>query len=508
MNKRPKQLKIKMLTGERWYGGDVMNGNDMPYGKDSQFHCRVIEKRGGHNQVSSLLLSNLGRLIYGGEFSFKISKGVITLLFHGEKPNVIKCGNTLKDAYKKASEVVFPTDKKVPPHEFFTSIQFNDWMEVLFDQTQENVLNYAENIKKNGYPCSLLMIDDKWMDYYGKFEFHSGRFPDPKGMLDKLHEMGFKVILWETPFITPDMVEWKRLHAKGFLVKKKDGWPSIKWWWNGYSAVLDMTNPGAVAWLKEQNDKLIAMGVDGFKFDAGDMGYYDDDDVTFEPVTPAGHCKKWCEFGLNYPYNEYRAAYNIGGKSLLQRQNDKDHVWGRSGLGDIIPNMICQCMMGYNYSCPDMVGGGHIGGCDNISEELFVRYAAASALMPMMQFSISPWRVLSKEGNQLCLKFAKLHVEFGDYIYSLVKKCAETGEPICRPLEYDFPNEGFIDEKSAFMLGEKYLVCPVTVEGQFKKTIKLPSGTWKYFDGREFEGGKSYEFDTPLDVLPYFCKIN
>ena len=57
MNKRPKQLKIKMLTGERWYGGDVMNGNDMPYGKDSQFHCRVIEKRGGHNQVSSLLLS-------------------------------------------------------------------------------------------------------------------------------------------------------------------------------------------------------------------------------------------------------------------------------------------------------------------------------------------------------------------------------------------------------------------------------------------------------------------
>ena len=155
-----------------------------------------------------------------------------------------------------------------------------------------------------------------------------------------------------------------------------------------------------------------------------------------------------------------------------------------------------------------MVGGGHIGGCDNISEELFVRYAAASALMPMMQFSISPWRVLSKEGNELCLKFAKLHVEFGDYIFSLVKKCAETGEPICRPLEYDFPNEGFIDEKSAFMLGEKYLVCPVTVEGQFKKTIKLPSGTWKYFDGREFEGGKSYEFDTPLDVLPYFCKIN
>ena len=68
-------------------------------------------------------------------------------------------------------------------------------MKVLFDQTQENVLNYAENIKKNGYPCSLLMIDDKWMDYFGKFKFHSGRFTDPKGMLDKLHEMGFKVIL-------------------------------------------------------------------------------------------------------------------------------------------------------------------------------------------------------------------------------------------------------------------------------------------------------------------------
>ncbi len=36
--------------------------------------------------------------------------------------------------------------------------------------------------------------------------------------------------------------------------KNKDGSVSIKKWWNGYSATLDLTNPEAVKWYLDQND--------------------------------------------------------------------------------------------------------------------------------------------------------------------------------------------------------------------------------------------------------------
>ncbi|VAW23213.1 hypothetical protein MNBD_BACTEROID01-1875 [hydrothermal vent metagenome] len=48
------------------------------------------------------------------------------------------------------------------------------------------------------------MIDDNWQEDYGKWDFHPGRFPNPKGMMDSLHQMGFKVMVWICPFVSPD----------------------------------------------------------------------------------------------------------------------------------------------------------------------------------------------------------------------------------------------------------------------------------------------------------------
>src|SRR5699024_5878510 len=96
---------------------------------------------------------------------------------------------------------------------------------------------------------------------------------------------------------------------QGILIRTPEGEPYIAKWWNGYSAVLDFSNPKAVQWLKCQLDALTDMGVDGFKFDAGDSMYYRDDNVTFGRVTPDEQSRLWAEFGEQYPYNEYRASF-------------------------------------------------------------------------------------------------------------------------------------------------------------------------------------------------------
>ncbi|MBQ4268907.1 MAG: glycoside hydrolase [Clostridia bacterium] len=360
---------------------------------------------------------------------------------------------------------------------------------------------------ESGYPYSVYMIDSEWANHYGALRFDPEKFDDPQAMLKNVKALGFKVMVWESPFITSDSPEFRELKEKNLLVKSADGKIAVREWWDGISALLDITNPEAVQWLEERNEKLLALGVDGFKLDAGDVEYYRDDDITFGGVPARGQCKAWAEFGLRYPFNELRAGYNVGGKGINQRQADKWHRWEKPGLQAIVPEIIGMGLMGYWYTCPDMVGGGSIGQIGDIDEELFLRYAAASALMPMMQFSALPWRCLSKESNEICKKFAKMHESFGEYICALAENASKTGEPIARHLAYEFPCEGFETEMRAFMLGGEYLVAPVLEKGVRQKTLRLPKGQWQYFDGRIFEGGKEVTVDAPLDTLPYFKKI-
>ena len=126
------------------------------------------------------------------------------------------------------------------------------------------------------------MIDEGWFEEYGRYVFHPGRFPDPKGMMDELHGMGFKVMLWVCPYIRPDGQYFKEL----FLNEDEVVWlrsaenpalPAIMQWWDGFSAVTDLTNPHGRDWFKGQLDHLVQeYGVDGFKLDGGDAVHYSD----------------------------------------------------------------------------------------------------------------------------------------------------------------------------------------------------------------------------------------
>ena len=142
------------------------------------------------------------------------------------------------------------------------------------------------------------MIDDNWSEYYGGWRFNREAFPDPKAMIEELHSMGFRVMLWICPFITPDRAEFRELRGKGCLVHERNKHgvikPKMVDWWNGFSAVLDFSNPEAERWLRNELQKLMdEYGVDGFKLDAGDAMFYGEDDITFAPITPNGQCEAW-----------------------------------------------------------------------------------------------------------------------------------------------------------------------------------------------------------------------
>ncbi len=505
------ESKITSLENEKWWGAFVGFGQNMPY--ESTTRIFNLSRENFNNQLIPLFVSNQGRYVWSDQpFMFKFSNDTLIIYSDYEKDiQAVSSGSTLKEAYLAASKKHFQPTGKIPEEVFFSKPQYNTWIELIYNQNQKDIMKYAHDAINHDFPTGIFMIDDNWQKYYGNFEFKPETFPNPKAMTDSLHAMGFDVMLWVCPYVSPDSREYRELASKGYLVKNKNGGTAIISWWNGYSACYDMTNPQAVAHLKKELVKLQdEYGIDGYKFDGGDVSYMRGDLVFYDKEANVNDFSEaWAAFGKEFPFNELRTSWKLGGTEIVQRLGDKGYSWGAAAT--LIPQMTTAGLLGHAYTCPDMIGGGSFSAflnidSDKFDQELIVRSAQIHALMPMMQFSVAPWRILSKENLKIVSDVAHLHQEFAPYILEYAKIAAATGEPIVRSMEYSFPNQGFSTCSNQFMLGDKYLIAPMVQSGT-KRTVDLPKGRWKDDLGKTHKGGKKIEIDVPLERLPYFEKI-
>ena len=496
-------LEVEIKKNVNWYAGILIEGHKMPFknGYEAQLYGTSY-----YNQLQPLLLSTSGELVWCEEpFRFRVTKEKI-LFDKAYAPLVYKkAGKSLRDAYLFASENYFPPSGKIPPELFFSVPQYNTWIELTYNQNQKDILKYARAIIDNGMPPGIIMIDDNWQEDYGKWNFHQGRFPDPKAMMKELKELGFKVMLWVCPFVSADSDVYRELEKKRVFMLDETERPAMVRWWNGVSAVLDLTNTESEKWFKGVLNNLInKFGVDGFKLDAGDGRFYKGI-KSLKEVNPNTYTELFAKIGLSYPYNEYRATWKMGGQPLVQRLHDKSHDW--EDLKKLIPHMLLEGIMGYPFSCPDMIGGGQFTSfLDDapIDQELVVRSTQVHALMPMMQFSVAPWRILDKRHFTAVLDAVNLRNEFKETILALAKKASTNGEPIVRSMEYVFPHKGYVNIKDQFMLGNKILVAPYLSKGEGSRKVILPKGKWKSDTGKTYKGGKSINIQVPLTRLPYF----
>lgn len=513
--------EVELLTNEKWYGAHTAKAwNNTPL-KDIQFQPfenntsrkDLYDNLG--NQSAPLLISNMGRYIWSNEpFAFEFKDGSLMLYSDTEKMEAVLAGKTLRDAYVAAKDKFFPASGKTPNPLMFKMPQYNTWIELGNNQNQKDILKYAENVLKNGFPTGVFMIDDIWSNYYGNFEFNPTTFPNPKEMIDTLHSKGFKVMLWLTPFVSADSKEFRELKRQKLLVLKKDAnRVALIQWWNGFSACMDLTKPKAVDWLRNKLKKLqLEYGVDGFKFDAADFLFYKNGAKTYfnEDTNTKGQlqAEMYAKLGAEYDFNEFRACWKNGNQPLAQRLQDKSFSWDELKL--LIPDMVSAGLIGHPFTCPDMIGGGLIETFVKIDltkfdQEMMIRSAQIQALMPMMQFSVAPWRVLDEKHLAIVREAALLHAKMGEYIYELALKAAGDGEPIVRHMEYEFPNQGFESCNDQYMLGDKYLIAPMVEKGEIR-SVKLPKGKWMDDSGRKYKGGQTVKIIVPINRLPYFIR--
>ncbi len=497
---------LKLKIGETaWWSGVINHGEMMPLkdGYSADFHSNY------GNQIQPLLISNQGHTIWSEQpftlevkdDTLRVRAGSADLIYH-------KSGTTLKEAFLYASASYFPPAGILPDELLFSAPQYNTWIELQYDQNQRDILQYARDILDNGFPPGVLMIDDNWQEDYGKWDFHPGRFPNPQLMMDSLHQMGFKVMVWICPFVSPDCDVYRYLEKGKMLLRDPDGQTAIVRWWNGASGLLDLSNEATVLWFKAQLDYLQSnYGVDGFKLDAGDPQYYEGL-VADEEIGPNDHCALFAEVGLAYPLNEYRAMWKMAGLPLVNRLRDKYHTW--EDARKLIPDILLQGIVGYNFTCPDMVGGGDYSSFlpgAVMDQDLIVRSAQAHALMPMMQFSVAPWRVLDEAHFMAVKQAVEIREKYTPLILELARKSALDGEPIVRSMEYVFPHQGYESIDDQFLLGDRVLVAPMLEPGEGERKIFLPEGKWRSSDGKTLKGPKVLEVSVGLGEIPIFERV-
>ena len=244
----------------------------------------------------------------------------------------------------------FPPSGAALPQIFFEVPQYNTWMQLVYDQSQEGVLAYARSILENGFKPGIMMIDEGWQKEYGIWEFDPIKFSEPKKMVDELHAMGFKVMLWVVPYVRADGKHFVK-HAfpylnkedvDDFFLRTEKNEIAISGWWNGFSATLDMTKECDRRYLDEQLRALQEnYGIDGFKFDGGAVDCYSETCLINKgslnkDFTAHERNIAWNEFGTKYPYHEYKDTYKGGGKRSIQRICDRRHNWNMEGINTLV----------------------------------------------------------------------------------------------------------------------------------------------------------------------------
>ena len=515
---RARHYEIEIPEGEYWWGGEVLEGLKQPFSRKSAKYAVDMRLRhgvSGGDKAAPVLLSSRGRWIWCEQaFAFKVSDG--KLVIDTEKDAPIEQGRaeggTLRAAYLDCSRRHFPP-KGHPKLRFFSEPIINTWIALKYNQNEKEILEIADEFIANGVPPGVYMIDHTWHgDSFGDWNFHQGRFRDPKGMVKKLNEKGYPVMLWFDPHISTDTALYRWMRKEEMLLRKRDGWDTAESsWWPGKAAILDCTNPKTFAWLKDTCRRLMDdFGVEGFFFDAGDAYNCPADAVPCDKLaTPSGQVRAFHMIGMEVPYQQHRAAWKMGGLPLMQTLRDKHPTY--EGLHQCIADGCLSGLLGYPFVTFDMVGGGTVSNFEGAgfkaAQQHFVRSMQVHALSPMVQFSLSPWKFLDKEHQAIIRDMVALRQRWAGYIVHLAEEAGRTGEPMMRLLEYAYPGHGYEEVSDQFLMGDRLMVAPQVAKDAATRKVHIPPGRWRADDGRVHEGPAVVEVATPLARLPHFEKL-
>ena len=415
-------------------------------------------------------------------------------------------------------------------------------------KTQEELLTALNEYRRRQVPLDVIVQDwSYWpVDAWGSHEFDKERFPDPKGMIQEIHDKDARIMISVWPKFYYTTEHYKELDALGAMYQQaiKD---SIRdWIYPGYiGSFYDAYNPEArkLFW-RQMNEHLYSLGIDAWWMDASEPNVQDNTDIEYR--------KALCGPTYLGPSAKYFNAYALANAEAIydgQRSvNPDDRVFllTRSGFagqqrystatwsGDIgtrWEDMKAQISAGLNFAMSGIpywtmdIGGFSVEnrymaakeGSEDLREwrELNNRWYQFGAFCPLFrshgQYPCREIYNIAPEGSptyQSMKYYTELRYQLMPYIYSLASKTHFEDYTIMRALVMDYSDdEKTYDIDDQFMFGPAFMACPVYEYKARDREVYFPSGIWyDYYNGKRIQGGTTIHVDAPYERMPLFVR--
>ena len=411
---------------------------------------------------------------------------------------------------------------------------FGIWMSRMTYFSADEVNEICDRLRSEHYPCDVIHLDTGWFrtDWLCEWKFNPERFPDPKGFIKRLAEKGFKVSLWQLPYVAKgaeQLEEAKKNKYIGPLLKEQASEGS-NFSALDYAGTIDFTYDKATEWYKNTLLKpLLDMGVKCIKTDFGENIHMD---AVYHDMTPER---------LN---NIYALLYQKAAYEITKEVTGDGIVWARAawagcqryplhwggdsasswdGLAGSLKGGLHFGLSGFAFWSHDVPGFHSIPDFMNspLDENVYVRWTQFGVFSSHMRYhgtcKREPWHY--PRIAPIVKRWWKLRYKLLPYIVEQSEKACQSGYPMVRALLMHHPHDRqvwHIDDEYYF--GSEFLVCPVMnayhtstdepKNGVGTRDIYLPEGMWvNFFTGERLNGGRwYYDVEVPLDQMPVFVR--
>jgi alpha-D-xyloside xylohydrolase len=415
--------------------------------------------------------------------------------------------------------------------------------------TQNELLGVVAEYRKRKIPLDNIVLD--WFywkeDQWGSHEFDKTRFPDPKGMIEKVHAQNARLMISVWPKFYPGTDNYKELDAAGFMYHGNIVAGAKDWVGPGY--LNSFYDPYAKAardiYWRQVNEKLNVLGIDAWWMDATEPDVHSNLDIDSIKArigpTATGPAENF--------FNSYPLVHT-GGVYQGSRQVSPDKrvfILTRSGFGGIQRNaaavwsgdIVSRWDDLYNQISAGVSVGYSglpnwtfdIGGFANESRystknptpadleewrELNLRWFQFGAFAPLFrshgEFPLREIYNLAPQGSEVYDSLVwhdKLRYRLLPYIYTVAADTFHRDGTIMRGLAMDFTEDmSARDVRDEFLFGKAFLVAPVYKHKARTRAVYLPAGAdwYDFHTGTKSAGGQSVDAAAPLTRMPLYVR--
>lgn len=399
---------------------------------------------------------------------------------------------------------------------------FGIWMSRMTYFSADEVQEICDRLRREQYPCDVIHLDTGWFrtDWLCEWMFNPERFPDPKGFIKRLADDGFKVTLWQLPYVAKGAAQIDEARENKYIgpLLKEQASEGSNFSTLDYAGTIDFTYDKATEWYKGLLRELLEMGVKCIKTDFGENIHMD---ATYHSMTPEQLNNI---YSLLYQKAAYEVTKDVTGDGIVwaraawagcQRYplhwgGDSESSW--AGLAGSLKGGLHFGLSGFAFWSHDVPGFHSEPDFMNsvIDPKVYVRWTQFGVFTSHMRYHGShkrePWYYPTV--SDIVKKWWRLRYRLLPYIMEESRIATETGYPIIQAMLMHHPNDKtcwHIDDQYYF--GRSFMVAPV-MNSNDKRDIYLPEGEWVNFFTKEHFTGPVWlkDVNVPLDEMPVFCR--